>query len=87
MKTFMPSSKFRQLVNGIYYSKQMYCLTVYSGIWGLPGNMDEENRNGTMLTKEDMRKLQVVENSIMLLKTNSRYDTQTSELLSQSNSY
>ena len=86
LKTFMPSSKFRQLVNGIYYSKQMYCLTVYSGIWGLPGNMDEENRNGIMLTKEDMRKLQVVQNSIMRLTTNSRYDTPTTELLSKSNS-
>ena len=63
----------------------MYCLTVFGGIWGLPGSMDEDNRNSIMLTKEDMRKMQVIQNSVMRLTTNSRYDTPTSELLAKSN--
>ena len=84
LKKYMPSSKFKQIVSGIYYSKQMYCLTVYGCVWGLPGNMDVNKRNSIMITKEDMRKLQVAQNSVMRLITNSRYDTPTSELLSKS---
>ena len=70
LKNFLPSFKFNQIVNGIYYSKQMYGLTVYGSIWGLPGSMDEENRNSIMLTKEDMRKMQVMQNTVMRLATN-----------------
>ena len=85
LKNFLPSFKFNQIVNDIYYSKQMYGLMVYGSIWGLPGSMDEENRNSIMLTKEDMRKMQVMQNSVMRLTTNSRYDTPTSELLTKTN--
>ena len=85
LKKFLPSFRFNQIVNGIYYSKQMYCLTVFGGIWGLPGSMDVEKRNGTMLTKEDMRRLQVMQNSVMRVTTNSRYDTPTTELLRKTN--
>ena len=85
LKNFLPSYKFNQIVNGIYYSKQMYGLTVFGSIWGLPGSMDEVTRNSIMLTKEDMRKMQVMQNSVMRLTTNSRYDTPTSELLTKTN--
>ena len=85
LKKFLPSFRFKQIVNGIYYSKQMYCLTVFGGIWGLPGSMDVEKRNGIMLTKEDMRKMQVMQNSVMRVTTNSRYDTPTTELLRKTN--
>ena len=81
LKKFLPAPKFKQIINGIYYSKQIYCLTVFGGLWGLPGSMDEENRKSIMLTKEDMRKLQVLQNSVMRITTSSRYDTPTSELL------
>ena len=47
--------------------------------------MDEESRKSIMLTKEDMRKLQVLQNSVMRITTSSRYDTPTSELLQKSN--
>ena len=85
LKKYLPSPKFQQIVNGIYFSKQIYCLTVFGSLWGLPGSMDEDNRNSIMLTKEDMRKMQVLQNSVMRITTNSRYDTPTSELLSKSN--
>ena len=62
LKKFLPTPKFKQLVNGIYYSKQIYCLTVFGGLWSLPGSMDEDNRNSI---KEDMCKLQVLQNSVM----------------------
>ena len=81
LKKFLPTPKFKQIVNGIYYSKQIYCMTVFGGLWGLPGSMDEDNRNSIMITKEDMRKLQVLQNSVMRITTNSRYDVPTSELL------
>ena len=43
--------------------------------------MDKENRKSIMLTKGDMRKLQVLQKSVMRITTSSRYDTPTIELL------
>ena len=58
---------------------------MFGNLWGLPGSMDEDSRNSIMLTKEDLRKMQVLQNSVMRITTNSRYDTPTRELLSKSN--
>ena len=86
LRNFIPDKKFRQIVNGIYTSKQIYGLTAFGGLWGVPGNqMDEEHRNSTMTTKEDMRKMQVIQNSVMRIMTRSRYDTPTTTLLEQTN--
>ena len=43
--------------------------------------MDEETRINTMTTKEDMRKMQVLHNSVMRIMCNERYDTPTKLLL------
>ena len=86
MRNFIPDNKFRQIVNGIYTSKQIYGLTAFGGLWGVPGNqMDEVQRNSTMTTKEDMRKMQVIQNSVMRIVSRGRYDTPKTTLLEKTN--
>ena len=77
LRNFIPDKKFRQIVNGIYTSKQIYGLTVFGGLWGLPGNMMEQEQRSSMTTKEDMRKMQVLQNSVMRIMSRGRYDTPT----------
>ena len=86
LRKFIPDQKFRQIVNGVYTSKQIYGLTVFARLWGLPGtSMDGEKRNNTMTTKEDMRRMQVLQNSVMRIMSRSRYDTPTTTLLEKTN--
>jgi hypothetical protein len=86
LRNYIPDQKFRQIANGIYTSKQVYRLTVFGGLWGLPGtSMDEDRRNNTMTTKEDMRKMQVLQNSVMRIMSRSKYDTPTTTLLEKTN--
>ena len=77
LRNFIPDKKFRQIVNGIYTSKQIYGLTVFGGLWGLPGNMMEQEQRSSMTTKEDMRKMQVLQNSVMRIMSRGRYDIPT----------
>ena len=60
LRNFIPDKKFSQIVNGIYTTKQIYGLTALGGLW-----MDEEQRNSIMTTKEDKRKMQAIQNSVM----------------------
>ena len=83
LRYYIPNQKFRQIVNGVYTSKQVYWLTVFGGLWGLPGtSMDEDRRNNT---KEDMRKMQVLQNSDMRIMSRSKYETPTITLLKKTN--
>ena len=70
-------------LDGIFTSKLIYGITVWGGIWGLPGSLDETNRKSTSITKEYMRKLQVLQNSALRTQTGSRYDVPTATLLSK----
>ena len=83
LRNYIPDQKFRQIANGIYTSKQVYGLTVLGSLWGLPGtSMDEDRRNNT---KEDMRKMQVLQNSDMRIMSRSKYETPTITLLKKTN--
>ena len=53
-------------------------MTVWGGIWGLPG---QENNVNTSISKEEMRKLQVCQNRIMRLICGLDYLTPTQTLL------
>ena len=79
LKRFIPIFKFMQIINGIYYSKQIYCLNVFAGIFGLPGKMEDNNRNSTILTKEDSEKLiGLIVNNVCNPKSHLYEDTQGS---------
>ena len=85
IKKFMPAVRFRTLVNGLWFSKLLYGITVWGEVFGVTNEYDEETRKHIAMTKEDLRKLQVAENSVMRLMTGLDYKSSTMELLQKSN--
>ena len=79
----MPSHRFKQVCSGLFYSKLIYCLQVFGMVWDIP-NVDESCRRSIAFTKEDNRKLQVLQNKILRLKTGLPYDTSTKDLIEAS---
>ena len=53
-------------------------------VWGLPG-YEEEKRNGIAVTKEDMRRLQVLQNQVMRMMTGLEPGTSTELFCNRSN--
>ena len=77
MRKIMPIKIFKQSVSSIFTSKLIYCLTVWGGIWNLPGNHQHKQMS---ISKENMRKLQVLTNKIMRIESGSDYETATSKM-------
>ena len=67
IRKYVSIGVFRMIINGLFNSKLIYGITVYGGVWGLPGIFTEDATNSTGITKEDMRKLQVLQNSALRL--------------------
>ena len=82
----MPTARFRQVANGLFHSKLVYCLHVFGNVWGL-ADQDDQNRKCSTFTKSDNQKLQVLQNQVlrMIAKTKMR-EISTVNLLSQTNS-
>ena len=78
LRMYLPDTKFRMIVNGLLNSK------LWGGVWGLQG-YDEETRKGIAYRKEDLRKLQVLQNKVMRLMTGMEPDTSTAQLCSLTN--
>ena len=78
----MPVNKFKQAVAAIFTSKLIYCITVYGGIWNIPKSTPYRH---TTISKEDMRKLQILQNKAMRIETRSDYETPTKTLLEKCN--
>ena len=53
-------------------------------MWGNPARYQEITQNSINLRKDDMRRLQVLQNSTMRILMRKKYDTQTSTLLAES---
>ena len=81
MRRLLPDNKFRQLISGLFTSKLCYCITVWGGVWNIPGCMRDETTRSSSITKEDMRKLQVLQNKCMRMLTNMDRHTPTATLL------
>ena len=73
-------------MEGLFNSKMIYGMTVWGRVWNIPGDMDEEARAIPTMTKEDLRRMQVLQNKCLRLITNSDFKTPTSSLLYQSGS-
>ena len=56
---------------------------MYGGVWGLPGRLNDDPVNSTSMSKEDMRKLQVVQNVELRLLLGKPRDTPVTSLLSE----
>ena len=67
-------------MDGLFGSKLAYGMTVWGRVWSIPGGTEEGIRSPT-LTKEDMRKLQVLQNKCLRILTSSDYKTPTNLLL------
>ena len=67
IRKYMSEDKFKMIMTGLFTSKLLYGITTWGGIWGL-STMDEKTRNMMAVTKEDMRKLQVIQNKAMRLQ-------------------
>ena len=57
-------------MSGIFTSKLMYGATAWGGVWDIPGVM-ADNVKKTSITKQDMRKLQILQNKVMRLESKS----------------
>ena len=81
LSKYMSTSQLNSLINGLFTSKLLYCLHLYCNVWSDFG-MDDTVRRFTALTKEDMRRLQVLQNRVLRLKCrNSDLNTPTVKLL------
>ena len=81
--------KLRMIAQGIFYSKLGYCLPLFSNTWGLETYKDGNTRS-TGFTKEDNRKLQVIQNQVVRLLVDKKdlegkLNIPTKELLDMSN--
>ena len=84
MRNFVTSAIFKTVLNGIFNNKLIYGITVYGGVWGLPGILNDDPVNSTSFTKEDMRKLQVMQNVAIKHFLCKPRDTPVTVLLSES---
>ena len=81
----MPSDKFRTVANSLFYSKLVYCISVWGGVWNLPGVLDDQDRSLTSISKQDMGKLQVLQNSVLRLQTGLGWYSSTEQLVNRAN--
>ena len=81
----MPKDRFRQIANGLFHSKLVYCLQVFGNVWGT-ATYDENSRKYAAFTKNDNRKLQVLQNRVLRMISGSNYEVSTENLLLQTNS-
>ena len=84
---FMPPARLKMVMEGMFNSKLQYGMTVWGRVWNIPGSLDEDAavRKCPSLTKEDVRKLQVLQNKCLRLITHSDYKTPTRVLLEKTN--
>ena len=61
--------KLKMIAGGLFYSKLSYCLPLFINTWGLEAYNDTQVRF-TCYTKEDNRKLQVLQNQVARLLIN-----------------
>ena len=80
LRKYMPENKFKNIVAGTFTSKMIYCMTVWGGIWGLSNQRNCERRS-MAITKQEMKKLQTLQNKIMRLISGLEYGTSTKLLL------
>ena len=79
-------NKFKILVSGLFTSKMTYGIAAWGAVWGSKARYQDENHNSMTISKAEMKKLQVLQNSTLRLLLGKKYDTPTSILLAESKS-
>ena len=85
LRKHLPDSKFKQTVSALFSSKLYYCITVWGGVWNIPGDLSETVGRNMSITKDEMRKLQVMHNKCMRMMTGLDRYSSTADLLKKSN--
>ena len=77
----MSKRQLQTTCSGIFTSKLLYGLPIFSNVWGLP-YLDDSNRKFSAFTKDDCRRLQVLQNKTQIIITGIReLNTPTDVLL------
>ena len=85
LSRYVSSSRLKLFAEGIFYSKMIYCLPLFAHVFGLERYRDTRTVYFSF-TREDSRKLQVLQNSVMRLVSGKTRGTATSDLLKATNS-
>ena len=81
LNKYLSRKQFKAACDGLFTSCLLYCLPLYSNVWGID-TMDDTDRRSPSFSKADCRKLQVMQNKILRLKSGiADRNTHTSDLL------
>ena len=83
LSAIMTRPQFSNACEAIFTSKLTYCCQVIFNIWDIQ-SMDEIDRRFSAFQKQDSRRLQVLQNKLLRLKTGLAWDTPTAKLLEAS---
>ena len=76
----MSKDRLKFFSNGIFYSKLVYCLPVFGNVFSLDKYRDTETKS-VSFTRDDNRRIQVLQNTLMKLITGAPRTTSTTALL------
>jgi len=80
---YMTTKRFDSLCDGLFTSTLLYCLPLFINVWDIP-TLDDTARRSVAFSKEDCRKLQVLQNKVLRCKTrNFNRHTPTCDLLKE----
>ena len=85
LRKYISVAQYKQLMAGIFTSKLVYCIGVWSVIWEIPGLLESDGSR-TSLAKQDMKKLQILQNKALRLMHGSDRSEPTVSLLKRTNS-
>ena len=84
LEKMMPRNLLRNTCSGLFTSKLLYGIQLYSNVWGI-NDMDDSTRRFKAFSKEDSRRLQVLQNKMLrIILKNPDRNTPTRELLNES---
>ena len=63
--------KFKNIISGIITSKPLYGIPLVSNVWGV-ADIADSSRRFISFTKEDFRKLQVLQNKVLRILTETK---------------
>ena len=83
LNKFMSRQQFKMTCDGMFTSTLLYCLPLYVNTWGVP-SLDDTVRHSSAFTKEDCRRLQVLQNKVLNCQTQKyHHRTSTKSLLEE----
>ena len=79
----MKRSQLKSAIEGVFNAKLIYGIQLFCNTWGIVP-MDETSRKYSAFTKDDLRRLQVLQNVTLRLQTKLNKYTPTDQLLNTS---